>query len=256
MAVGAMEIGLFVLLGVLALVALVSLLVAIMFAFAVGVAPVLAGVADRIRRYRWRNWHPPTDWLPDLDAPESGGVAGRHSHATGVTFVSSRQLGTNVELLTAQLPGAGTTTQSTVTALHATLAPQARLELPEDSRDDVAVLVVSGTGTVGSRRHVSAGDLALLEPGEPVSVVAGDDRGSHALEVLVLGGVPSTSPGTASGSSAEPTADPTADPADERPRPHIGSATSPVTQPTPTPLPAPALTPTRASGTRGRPAAV
>jgi len=256
-----MELGLFVLLGVLTLIALASLLVTIFCAVAASIAPVLAGLADQVRRYRWRNWHPPTDWVPDLDSLDTldspDTAADRSPHASGVALVSNRQLGTNVELLTAQLPSTGEKALSTVTALHATLAPQARLELPEDSRDEVAVMVLSGVGTVGSRRRVRAGDLALVEPGEPVSVVAGDDHGSRALEVLVLGGVPSRPPST--GREPAPVA---VEHVDDCPRPHRPSATGPIAKPPPSrapkppPVAKPALGPARAARTRRRPAAV
>jgi quercetin dioxygenase-like cupin family protein len=258
MMVGPMEIGLFVLLGVLLLLALASLAVAVMFAFAVTLAPVMAGVADRVRRLRWRNWHPPTDWLPDLDA-ELGCSEGAPPRASGVAVVSSRQLGTNVDLLTAQVPAQGQAVgHSTVTAVHATLAPDSRLDLPEDAHAEVAVLVVSGTGTLGSGQRVGAGDVAFIEPGEPVSLMGGDDHGARAMEVLVLGGVPC--PADAREHAAQTDHDPAsphdATPADAVTQPTPGPTPAPTPAPAPAPVPMPALSRARALGRRGRPAAV
>jgi hypothetical protein len=169
-------------LGVLAVVALVSLVVVILSLVAAAVMPLLAAVVATVRRWMWRDWHPPTDWVPDPVPLEP-----QPTRSPPVTMVSGQAGDADVRLVTARPPVHDEEADLTLTAVHARLEPAATLELPPHARSPVLVCVVSGHGTVGSdRRHVGPGELAVLSAGTPVTVAA--DR-SHtdrtAMEVLV-----------------------------------------------------------------------
>jgi hypothetical protein len=172
-------------LGLIAAAALASLAVTLMWVIALTLTPVLAGTADRVRRWRWRDWHPPTDWVPQ-ESPVSPGRRPTRSPACGVSVVASRESGVDVRLLTATVPSPRRGADPTLTAVHATLAPTATLELPPHARSNMLVCVLSGHGTVGAqRRRVRAGDRAVVAPGEPVTVAAGRGGAQPSMEVLV-----------------------------------------------------------------------
>jgi hypothetical protein len=182
-----MGILLLAMLALLALVALTSLAVTFLALVACGVAPVLAAAAARVRRWMWRDWHPSTEWVPEPVAPRPA-----PARPPAVALVADHAGDADVELVTAPLPtSGGEAAAETLTAVHARLAPTAALELPY-ANADMLVCVLCGHGTVGpERRHVDAGQLAVVAPGRPVTVVAdgaaggGPADGQPAMEVLV-----------------------------------------------------------------------
>ncbi len=91
-------------------------------------------------------------------------------------------------------PGA---THTPMAMLHATVSPGAQLRLPWRPDFNALVYVLSGDGTVGERgRPVHTGQLAVLGPGETVTVAGATRRRSEpaGLEVVVLGGLPIREP--------------------------------------------------------------
>jgi quercetin 2,3-dioxygenase len=88
-------------------------------------------------------------------------------------------------------------TYTPMTMLHATLAPSADMTVPWRKDFNALVYILAGTGTVGAeRRPIRAGQLAVLGPGDDISV--GADRAQESrypsLEVLLLGGLPIREP--------------------------------------------------------------
>jgi hypothetical protein len=119
--------------------------------------------------------------------------------------------GTLLRVIAGEVPaldGAGSTTLhgpgSTYTPMamvHATLSPGASLDLPWRPDFNALVYVLSGSGSVGIDRHpVRTGQLALLGPGDTVSVHGTQPGDRHAqsrtpaLDVVVLGGQPIREP--------------------------------------------------------------
>jgi quercetin 2,3-dioxygenase len=93
-------------------------------------------------------------------------------------------------------------TYTPITLLHATLAPDARLELPWRPDFNALVYVLAGSGSVGARRHpVRMGQLAVYGPGDVITVAADTAQESRhrQLDVLVLGGQPIREPVAAYG---------------------------------------------------------
>ncbi|MDQ4085997.1 MAG: hypothetical protein M3165_09290, partial [Actinomycetota bacterium] len=178
-----------VMLAVLALVALVSLAVTFMSLVAAVLMPLLAGTVRRIRRWMWRDWHPPTDWLPDAAAPRP-----EPARSPAVALVSSHARDADVRLLATQPSSHGEHADPTLTTVHARLAPAGTLDLPPDARCPMVVCVLSGHGTVGpDHRRVGPGELAVLGAGTPITVAADPADGAEghaaadrpAMEVLV-----------------------------------------------------------------------
>jgi redox-sensitive bicupin YhaK (pirin superfamily) len=93
-------------------------------------------------------------------------------------------------------------THTPITVVHATVGPGARLHLPWRADFNALVYALAGTGSVGLERWpISAGRLAVLGPGDALTISGGDrqDGSSPALEVLVLGGRPIREPVAAYG---------------------------------------------------------
>ncbi|MGZ5391799.1 MAG: pirin family protein, partial [Mycobacterium sp.] len=91
-------------------------------------------------------------------------------------------------------PGA---THTPITMAHSTIELGARLNLPWNRDFNALVYVLSGRGTVGPIGHpIHQGQLAVLGPGDRISVSADAGQDSHrpALEVLILGGKPIREP--------------------------------------------------------------
>jgi hypothetical protein len=88
-------------------------------------------------------------------------------------------------------------THTPITMVHATLAAGAQLELPWDPRYNALVYALAGAGSVGAERAgLREGQLAILGAGDYL-VTTADERGdgkSHALELLILGGLPIREP--------------------------------------------------------------
>lgn len=95
-------------------------------------------------------------------------------------------------------PGTGPgSTHTPITLAHATIEPGAALNLPWQRDFNALVYVLSGRGTVGPVRHpIAQGQLAVLGPGDRISVSADTGQDSHrpAMEVLLLGGKPLREP--------------------------------------------------------------
>jgi hypothetical protein len=195
MGVGTFEIVVAVALGLLAAAALLSALGVLLAASLAVAMPAIAGLATPWRRRRWRDWHPPTEWVP---APDDTGRA-EPAHAAGtpmraVTLVSATDGDAQLRVIAAQLPSAqaGRPAYTPATLVHARLEPGSRLALPPDCGCDVLVFVLSGHGFVGGaqRRPVCGGQLVVLEADAPV-VAAWDGNGRPAgLELLALGELP------------------------------------------------------------------
>jgi hypothetical protein len=83
-----------------------------------------------------------------------------------------------------------------ITLLHATISPQAEVQLPWRPDFNALAYVLSGNGSVGAeRRPISTGQLAVYGPGDTVSLAAdtAQDAGRN-FEVLLLGGQPIREP--------------------------------------------------------------
>jgi redox-sensitive bicupin YhaK (pirin superfamily) len=84
-------------------------------------------------------------------------------------------------------------TYTPMTMVHATLAPTAQLDLPWRADFNALVYVLAGNGMVGAeKRPLTTGQLAVLGPGDVISVAAAATQESRhpSVEVLVLGGRP------------------------------------------------------------------
>ena len=92
-------------------------------------------------------------------------------------------------------PGA---THTPITLAHATIQSGARLNIPWRRDFNALVYVLSGSGSVGPIEHpIHQGQLAVLGPGDRISVTADAARGSSsisAIDVLFLGGQPIREP--------------------------------------------------------------
>lgn len=91
-------------------------------------------------------------------------------------------------------PGA---THTPITLAHTTIEPGARLNLGWPRDYNALVYVLSGRGTVGPVGHpIQQGQLAVLGPGDRITVAADASQDSHrgAMEVLLLGGKPIREP--------------------------------------------------------------
>jgi quercetin 2,3-dioxygenase len=88
-------------------------------------------------------------------------------------------------------------TYTPMTMVHATLAPTAQLDLPWRADFNALVYVLAGNGMVGAeKRPLTTGQLAVLGPGDVISVAAAATQESRhpSVEVLVLGGRPIREP--------------------------------------------------------------
>jgi quercetin 2,3-dioxygenase len=155
---------------------------------------------------------------PPADLVESGGVfhgiqlwvnlpkkdkfaAPRYQaiEATDVTLLSSDDGGALVRVIAGDIDGqcGPGITHTPITLAHATIEPGARLNVPWNRNYNALVYVLSGRGSVGPIRHpMHQGQLAVLGPGDRITVAAEPSQDSHrpALEVLILGGRPIREP--------------------------------------------------------------
>ncbi len=84
-----------------------------------------------------------------------------------------------------------------MTLVHATLSPEATLELPWRDDYNALVYVLAGFGTVGTERiPVQTGQLAVFGPGNVLRAAASPRQESRApnLDLLILGGRPIREP--------------------------------------------------------------
>ena len=115
--------------------------------------------------------------------------------ASEVSLLSSPDGGALIRVIAGDVAGhAGPgSTYSPMTLVHATLSPGARLSLPWRHDYNALVYVMNGDGTIGSGGvRIGMGQLAVLGPGDAISVMAARLQGSRSptLDVLVLGGRP------------------------------------------------------------------
>jgi redox-sensitive bicupin YhaK (pirin superfamily) len=92
-------------------------------------------------------------------------------------------------------------THTPITLAHATIQNEARLNIPWRRDFNALVYVLSGSGYVGPVAHpIHQGQLAVLGPGDRITVGAHTTQGSHrtpvlgAVDVLILGGRPIREP--------------------------------------------------------------
>ena len=112
-----------------------------------------------------------------------------------VVLLSSGDGGALVRLIAGDLgemrgPGS---THTPITMIHATLQPDARLELPWRVDFNALVYVLNGRGAVGQgRRPIHSGQLAVLVDGDCLTLTADkvQEGRSPELDVLILGGRP------------------------------------------------------------------
>jgi quercetin 2,3-dioxygenase len=112
-----------------------------------------------------------------------------------VGLVTTRDAGALVRIIAGDVDGHSGpgSTYTPMTMVHATLAPTAQLDLPWRSDFNALVYVLAGNGMVGAeKRPITTGQLAVLGPGDAISVAAAATQESRhpSVEVLVLGGKP------------------------------------------------------------------
>jgi redox-sensitive bicupin YhaK (pirin superfamily) len=111
--------------------------------------------------------------------------------------LSSYDGGALVRLIAGSLPGVEVSgpgsTYTPITLAHLTVSAGARATLPWRPDFNALVYALVGSGSVGpERRPIRAGQLAVLDAGDLVSVQGADapDSRTPELDVLVLGGQP------------------------------------------------------------------
>jgi redox-sensitive bicupin YhaK (pirin superfamily) len=112
-----------------------------------------------------------------------------------VVLLSSVDGGTLIRLIAGGLgehvgPGS---THTPISMIHATLAPDAQLQLPWRRDFNALIYVLNGHGSVGAeQRPIQAGQLALFGPGDSLTVTAYREQESRSpsMDILVLGGKP------------------------------------------------------------------
>jgi hypothetical protein len=199
--VGPVEAVLVAMLAILGAAILVTIIVLVattaMSATMLTMSPIMAEVSAIVRRRRWRDWHPSTDWMgsldgirarpPDPNRPLVGALAVLTNEDHGADL---RLVGTQVA--TPALEGSG---YSPSTMLHARLEPTTSVAMPPQPTSNLLVYVLGGAGTVGpARTPVAAGQLAVFGPDAKVELTAGDTLWSPALDVLIFDAHPSQPP--------------------------------------------------------------
>ena len=119
--------------------------------------------------------------------------------ATGLTLLASHDGGTLFRLIAGDFgdhrgPGR---TYTPILYAHATIAPDALLEVPWPADYNSFVYVLAGEGSVGAgQRPIREGQIAVLGGGDHVMVRASarQPQATSSLEVLVLGGKPIREP--------------------------------------------------------------
>jgi redox-sensitive bicupin YhaK (pirin superfamily) len=128
-------------------------------------------------------------------------VAPRYQDLVGskVGLVASDDGGALVRIIAGEVSGqqGPGSTYTSMVMLHATVSPGAQLVLPWEPDYNALVYVLAGRGSVGAeRRPIAATQLAVLGPGDAVTVAASSQQDSHlsGMEVLLLGGRPIREP--------------------------------------------------------------
>jgi redox-sensitive bicupin YhaK (pirin superfamily) len=116
--------------------------------------------------------------------------------ARDVTLLSSDDGASLVRVIAGELDGhAGPgRTQTPITYLHATVAPDSRLNLTWPRDYNALVYALAGRGYAGAeQRPLDEGQLAMLGDGDAITIAAAERQpvaARNGWEVLVLGGVP------------------------------------------------------------------
>ena len=124
--------------------------------------------------------------------------------AGNVALLSSPDGGALVRVIAGEIAGhAGPgVTHTPIALVHATISAGASLTLPWREDFNALVYVLSGHGAIGAeRRPIRIGQLAVLGPGDALTVAADPTQESRSpnLDVLVLGGRPIREPVAAYG---------------------------------------------------------
>ena len=119
--------------------------------------------------------------------------------AREVGLLSSGDGGALVRVIAGEVAGhtGPGSTYTPMTLVHATLSPEATLELPWRDDYNALVYVLAGFGTVGTERiPVQTGQLAVFGPGNVLRAAASTRQESRApnLDLLILGGRPIREP--------------------------------------------------------------
>ncbi len=116
-----------------------------------------------------------------------------------VVLLASSDAGALVRVIAGNLAGRSGPgdTYTPMTMVHATLSPDATLDVPWDPAFNALAYVLAGAGTVGIERiAVATGQLAVFGAGDAITVRAAEiqESRSPALEILFLGGKPIREP--------------------------------------------------------------
>lgn len=116
-----------------------------------------------------------------------------------VTLLASADGGAVLRVIAGDVDGhvGPGSTRTPITLAHATVEPGAQLNLGWQRDYNALVYVLAGRGTIGPAGNpIGAGQLAVLGPGDRISVTAdrSQDSRHRALEVLLLGGKPIREP--------------------------------------------------------------
>jgi redox-sensitive bicupin YhaK (pirin superfamily) len=124
--------------------------------------------------------------------------------ANKVMLLSSPDGGTLLRVIAGDVAGhqGPGITHTPIALVHATLSAGASLTLPWRPEFNALVYVMAGIGTVGAaRRPIRIGQLAVLGPGDTITVAASATQESRSpnMDVLILGGQPIREPVAAYG---------------------------------------------------------
>ncbi len=125
-------------------------------------------------------------------------------HSSAVSLLTSPDGGSLLRLIAGDLgdqQGPGVT-HTPITMVHATISPGACIELPWRRDFNALAYVMSGDGHAGAeRRPLNSGQLAVFGAGDSIVLGANQRQDSrhHALDVVLLGGLPIKEPVAAYG---------------------------------------------------------
>jgi redox-sensitive bicupin YhaK (pirin superfamily) len=134
----------------------------------------------------WVNLPAKKKWLPPAYQP---------LEASDVLLLVSPDAGALVRVIAGELAGrvGPGSTHTPISMMHASIAPEALLELPWNPAFNSLAYVLAGSGEAGpDRRPIATGQLVTFGPGQWLGVRATGqpDSRSENLEVLFLGGEP------------------------------------------------------------------
>jgi len=139
--------------------------------------------------------------LPSKDKMVAAGYQDIRSEK--VTLLSSPDGGALVRVIAGDVaghPGPGVT-HTPIALVHATIAPNGRLDLPWPQPFNALVYALSGRGSIGDGVPFASGQLAVLGAGDAIRIAADQVQDNHTpnFDVLVLGGQPIGEPVAAYG---------------------------------------------------------